>query len=85
MHSDFFSRAAAVVIFLAALVVLRAGIVWMDDHVGVRQEYADVVSANDIDPSALFYTELSQALAAEKEVRATISGDVPQGRSMLRP
>lgn len=73
MRSDIVNRVAVVVMFLGALFVLREGIVWMDDHVGVRQEYADVVSTNDIDPSALFYTELSQALAAEKEVRATIA------------
>lgn len=67
-------KAAAVklVLFLAGLVILQQGIAFGHAHVDRLGRQAAVIADNDIDPSALFYTESRLALKAEKTVRRAI-------------
>ena len=63
---------AVLALFAGALVLLRQGILGLNSLPG-WQERAALVAAGDIDTSALFYTEIPQALKAEKEVRGRIA------------
>lgn len=63
---------AILALFAGALVLLRQGILGLNSLPG-WQERAALVAAGDIDTSALFYTELPQALQAEKAVRKRIA------------
>ena len=63
------SRLRTLALFVGALVLLRQGIAFVDDHVDARREQAAAVEAHDIDPRALFYAESEVALAAEKRFR----------------
>ena len=64
---------ALLVVFAGALVLLRQGIAGLNSLPGWR-ERAALVAGEDIDTSALFYTEIPQALQAEKAVRRRIAG-----------
>lgn len=63
------SRLARLALFVAGIVLLRQGIVFVDAHVGVRSEQRAAVEQHGVDPRALFYAESRVALAAEKEFR----------------
>ena len=57
------------VLFLVSLLVLQQGIALSNSQFDQMRKQAEVVKKNDIDPSALFYTESKLALQAEKNVR----------------
>lgn len=63
------SRFIALAAFVAGVVLLRQGIVFVDAYVGVRGEQRAAVEEHGVDPRALFYAESKIALAAEKEFR----------------
>lgn len=66
------SKTAGILLCITALLLLRQGIAWVDGHLDIRRQQAGIIRARDIDPAALFYTESALALAAEKEVRASL-------------
>lgn len=67
------SRAVVLLLVLAALLGLQQGIRWLNGNVGIRQQQAIIIKAQDIDPAALFYTESALALSAARTVRSSIS------------
>ena len=62
-------KAAKLVLFLVGLVVLQQGIALGTQRFPALGRQSAVIADNNIDPSALFYTESPLALAAEKRVR----------------
>lgn len=54
----------AIPMFVVALVLLRQGIVMATEQVPVIGRQVDVMQQQDIDPSALFYTDSRVALRA---------------------
>lgn len=68
------SRALLVLpLFVAALLALRQGILWLDAHLDIRGDQTAVIVSRGIDPAALFYTQVDLALRAEKSVRSSIA------------
>lgn len=65
MHSRFVALAA----FVGGVLLLRQGIVFVDAHIGMRDEQRAAIEQHGVDPRALFYAESKVALAAEKEFR----------------
>jgi len=59
--------------FVAALVLLRQGIVVATEQVPVIGRQVDVMQQQDIDPSALFYTDSPVALQAIRRVDERIN------------
>lgn len=66
-------RCAVVLLALAALLSLQQSILWLNTHVGIRQQQANIIAAQDIDPAALFYTESALALSAAQTVSASLA------------
>jgi len=60
--------------------ILRLGIVKMNRQVDAIHAQTGLITAKNIDPSALFYTESDLALNAEKEVRHRMSASRVTGR-----
>ena len=73
------------VLFTAGLVLFRQGIATVNSEVAVFKAQSEVILANGIDPSALFYTESRLALAAEKEVRRRIASGKKSKSPLLLP
>jgi hypothetical protein len=59
-------------LFLAAILALQTLLHLGSQHVPQLQTQTSIIESRDIDPSALFYTESSLALRAEKQVRQQI-------------
>lgn len=60
-------------IFCFSVLVLQQSIAIGNDYFVLMGNHARVVEVNDIDPSALFYTEVDIALNAEKNIRASLN------------
>lgn len=52
-----------------ALLVLRQGLAWLDDQLETRQAQRELIEHHDIEPAALFYTELAAAREGSGRVR----------------
>ena len=72
-------RMLIVTVFVGSLLLLRASILWIDMHLDLRHEQKALITAQDIDPAALFYTEIPAARAAEKRVRALLAEEPVHG------
>ena len=59
-------------IFCFSVLILQQGIAIGNDNIVLMGDHARVVEVNDIDPSALFYTEIDLALNAEKNIRKSL-------------
>lgn len=60
-------------LFLAAILALQTLLYLGSQHVPQLQAQTSIIESRGIDPAALFYTESSLALQAEKQVRQQIS------------
>ena len=59
-------------IFCFSVLVLQQSIAIGNDYFVLMGDHARVVEVKDIDPSALFYTEIDLALKAEKNIRKSL-------------
>jgi len=60
-------------LLITGLVLLQQVIAATTSHVPVMERQSALIMAKDLDPSALFYMEIDQALDAEKQVRRTLA------------
>lgn len=67
------SKLLCSLLFIIGLVLLQQVIAATTSHVQVMERHSALIMANDLDPSALFYMEIDQALDAEKQVRRTLA------------
>ncbi len=58
--------------FVVAVLILQFLSVWAGDQLPVFKSQKVMMKERDIDPSAFFYTESKEALAAEKKIREAI-------------
>jgi hypothetical protein len=55
---------------LLALLVLQQGLAWLDDQLETRRAQRELIEQHDIEPAALFYTELAAAREGSSRIRA---------------
>jgi len=55
--------------FVLALLVLQQGLAWLDGHLETRRAQRELIEQHDIEPAALFYTELAAAREGSGRVR----------------
>jgi hypothetical protein len=67
------SKPVVLMLFIGTLLGLRQGLLWIDTHLAVRHDQSALIAAHNIDPAALFYTQSTLALKAEKSVRRLIT------------
>lgn len=67
------SKVVVLLLFVSTLLGLRQGLLWIDTHLAVRHDQSALIAAQNIDPAALFYTQSTLALRAEKSVRRRIA------------
>jgi hypothetical protein len=72
-RSTLLPKAGCLLLFLAALLGLRTGIQYLDANLTLRGQQSQLIRQQDIDPAALFYTQSTLALRAEKTVRGQIA------------
>jgi hypothetical protein len=66
-------RILKTVLFIMGLIVLQQGIAFSSNQFIQLNEQTAIIESNDIDPSAIFYTDSKLALAAEKSVRRRLN------------
>lgn len=63
--------------FVAVLLVLQQGLQWLDEHLDTRRAQRELIEAHDIEPAALFYTELAVAREGSGRVRQARLAAIP--------
>lgn len=64
-------------LFLAGMLCLQQVLQWLDTHLETRLVQRTLIDSQDIEPAALFYTELAQAYHAEHHVRRALQTENP--------
>ena len=63
--------------FMAGVLVLQQGLHWLDSHLDTRVVQRGLIETQEIEPAALFYSELATARRAESRVRSALQAKVP--------
>jgi len=82
--STLLRKTGCLLLFLAALLGLRTGMQYIDAKLTLRGQQSQLIRQQDIDPAALFYTQSTLALRAEKTVRGQIAAARGQQCSAVR-
>ena len=64
-----FRRSLWLAAFIGALLLARQGVLLLEARSTAFRDYREGVESHQLEPAALFYTEIPLALWAEKEVR----------------
>lgn len=67
-----YRKMTALLAFVAAVVLLRQGLLWIDGNSELRKEHRATLENYDVEPAAMFYTEVSATRAAELAVRSRL-------------